>query len=117
MEQNYEFSQIWNPDAIWKKSDKIWPPLSRHKWLTAIRIPHLYLGVLSNKANVAFTAHHVANIWLDRVPILISERVKNCIFMFIFLFLLIFLSLRGCVKIWCTKQMPRISGVVSVYVM
>jgi hypothetical protein len=56
MEQNFEFSPIranlerqnfWNPDAIRTKSDKIWLPLSGHKWLAAIRVPHLYSGVLS----------------------------------------------------------------------
>jgi hypothetical protein len=55
LEQNFEFSPIqanlehqkfWNPDAIWTKSDKIWLPLSRHKWLAAIRDPHLCSGVL-----------------------------------------------------------------------
>ena len=32
----------------WYYPDKIWLPLSGHKWLTAIRVPHLYLGVLAS---------------------------------------------------------------------
>ena len=52
MEQNREISlkfrapKICNPDDIRTKSDKIWHLLSGHKWLTAIRVPHLYSGVL-----------------------------------------------------------------------
>jgi len=61
MERNFEISPIrtnlerqkfWNPDAIRTKSDKIWLPLSGHKWLAAIRVPHLYSGVLGYIAQV-----------------------------------------------------------------
>jgi hypothetical protein len=93
MEQNFEFSPIWanlerqnfwNPDAIRTKSDKIWLPLSGHKWLAAIRVPHLYSGVLIHRARASISTTSSESITSkkplrleDPKPIIIAKEPRE----------------------------------------